>query len=160
MSTCGLWWKKWSTNIDRRPRRPRSHCRRRSTNRRQCAAIQALFARVSSNLLSNALRYTPAGGHVHVARSSAGGDGAVLAVEDTGCGIPAEDQDKVFERFFRADKARSRAQGGNGLGLAICKSLVEAHHGTIGFKSAPDRGTRFEVRLPLAGPPAPIVANH
>ncbi len=111
----------------------------------------ALLARVSSNLLSNALRYTPAGGRVHVALSAAGGDGAVLAVEDSGCGIPAEDQDKVFERFFRADKARSRSQGGNGLGLAICKTLVEAHHGTIGFKSAPDRGTRFEVRLPLAG---------
>ncbi len=134
-----------------------------STSLDEPAAVRgdpARLARVSSNLLSNALRDTPAGGHVHVALSSAGGDGAVLAVEDTGCGIPAEDQDKVFERFFRADKARSCAQGGNGLGLAICKSLVEAHHGTIGFKSAPDRGTRFEVRLPLAGPPAPIVANH
>jgi signal transduction histidine kinase len=74
---------------------------------------------------------------------------AVLIVEDTGCGIPPEDQSKVFERFFRADKARSRTQGGNGLGLAICKSLVELHKGTIGFTSAPERGTRFEVRLPL-----------
>ena len=107
----------------------------------------ALLARVSSNLLANALRYTPAGGHVHVALSTAGHDGAVLAVEDTGCGIPLEDQSKVFERFFRTDKARSRSQGGNGLGLAICKSLVEAHHGTIGFTSTPDRGSRFEVRL-------------
>ena len=75
---------------------------------------------------------------------------ALLIVEDTGCGIPAEDQAQVFERFFRADKARSRAQGGNGLGLAICKSLVEAHQGSIGFTSVPKRGTRFEVRLPLA----------
>jgi len=110
----------------------------------------ALLARVSSNLLSNALRYTPSGGRVHVALSAVGSDGAVLAVEDSGCGIALEDQDKVFERFFRADKARSRAQGGNGLGLAICKMLVEAHRGSIAFRSAPDRGTRFEVRLPLA----------
>jgi two-component system OmpR family sensor kinase len=124
-----------------------------------------LLARVSSNLLSNALRYTPTGGHVHVTLSAAGLDAAVLAVEDTGCGIPLEDQSKVFERFFRADKARTRSQGGNGLGLAICKSLVEAHHGSIGFTSTPDRGSRFEVRLPqiasaasagprLNGPPA------
>ncbi|REK08209.1 MAG: HAMP domain-containing protein [Planctomycetota bacterium] len=107
-----------------------------------------LLARVSSNLLSNALRYTPAGGHVRVALARENGS-AVLSVEDTGCGIPREDQGKVFERFFRADKARSRALGGYGLGLAICKSLVEAHRGTIGFTSTPNRGTRFEVRLPL-----------
>jgi heavy metal sensor kinase len=108
----------------------------------------ALLARVSSNLLSNALRYTPQGGRVKVTLS-AEGPAAVLIVEDTGCGIAPEDQSKVFERFFRADKARSRAQGGSGLGLAICKTLVEVHQGTIGFTSVPDRGTRFEVRLPL-----------
>ncbi len=110
----------------------------------------ALLARVSSNLLSNALRYTQSGGSVQVSLRAAGSDGAVLAVEDTGGGIPLEDQGRVFERFYRADRARSRAQGGNGLGLAICKSLVEAHHGRIGFTSAPERGTRFEVHLPLA----------
>lgn len=108
-----------------------------------------LLARISSNLLSNALRYTPPGGRVHVTLAREGSAVAVLAVEDTGCGIPLEDQGRVFERFFRADKARSRALGGYGLGLAICKSLVEAHRGTIGFTSAPKRGTRFEVRLPL-----------
>jgi heavy metal sensor kinase len=111
----------------------------------------ALLARVSSNLISNALRYTPTGGRVHVALRAAGSDGAVLAVEDTGCGIPLEDQSKVFERFYRADRARSRAAGGNGLGLAICKSLVEAHHGRIAFSSVPERGSRFEVWLPQAG---------
>lgn len=111
----------------------------------------ALLARVSSNLLGNALRYTPQGGRVHIALKAKGSDGAVLAVEDTGCGIAVEDQAHVFERFFRADKARSRAQGGNGLGLAICKSLVEAHHGRIGFTSIPEQGTRFEVCLPLDG---------
>jgi two-component system, OmpR family, sensor kinase len=109
----------------------------------------ALLARVSSNLLSNALRYTPAGGKVNVTLR-ADDHAALLVVEDSGCGIPVEDQSKVFERFFRADRARSRAQGGNGLGLAICKSLVEVHRGSIGFTSVPDAGTRFEVRLPLA----------
>jgi heavy metal sensor kinase len=109
----------------------------------------ALLARISSNLLSNALRYTSSGGEVRVHVDTSQG-GAVLVVEDTGCGIPLEDQPRVFERFFRADRARSRSQGGNGLGLAICKSLVEVHQGTISFTSAPDRGTRFEVRLPLA----------
>jgi heavy metal sensor kinase len=120
----------------------------------------ALLARVSSNLLSNALRYTPEGGRVRVSLRAAG-SAALLVVEDSGCGIPPEDQSKVFERFFRADKARSRAQGGNGLGLAICKTLVDVHQGTIGFTSVPERGTRFEVRLPLVAPPglpAPLPA--
>jgi heavy metal sensor kinase len=123
----------------------------------QPAAVKgdpALLARVSSNLLSNALRYTPEGGRVRVSLRAETG-AALLVVEDSGCGIPPEDQSKVFERFFRADKARSRAAGGNGLGLAICKTLVDVHQGTIGFTSVPDRGTRFEVRLPLAPPPQP-----
>jgi len=126
----------------------------------------ALLARVSSNLLGNALRYTPRGGRIHIALKAKGSDGAVLAVEDSGCGIAVEDQARVFQRFFRADKARSRSQGGNGLGLAICKSLVEAHHGQIGFTSVPEQGTRFEVCLPLDGevkhPPAllePLIAE-
>jgi two-component system OmpR family sensor kinase len=108
-----------------------------------------LLSRIVGNLLSNAIRYTPAGGSVHLSLSTDGAD-ALLTVEDTGCGIPLEDQPRVFERFFRADKARSRTVGGNGLGLAICQSLVEVHHGRIGFTSTVDRGTRFEVRLPLA----------
>ncbi len=108
-----------------------------------------LLSRIVGNLLSNAIRYTPAGGSVHVSLSIDRGE-ALLAVDDTGRGIPAEDQPRVFERFFRADKARSRTAGGNGLGLAICKSLVEVHHGHIAFTSTEDRGTRFEVRLPLA----------
>jgi two-component system, OmpR family, sensor kinase len=108
-----------------------------------------LLSRIVGNLLSNAIRYTPAGGSVHLGLSSDGPD-ALLVVEDSGCGIPLEDQPRVFERFFRADKARSRTVGGNGLGLAICQSLVEVHHGRIGFTSIVNRGTRFEVRLPLA----------
>ena len=124
----------------------------------------SLLARILSNLLSNALRYTPAGGEVHV-ELVLDGNQAVLSVADNGTGIPVEDQAKVFERFYRADKARSRAAGGTGLGLAICQSLVEAHHGTIRFTSQPERGTRFEVRLPMAtradrGTSRRIVSHH
>ena len=109
----------------------------------------ALLARIVGNLLSNAIRYTAEGGRVQIDLRVEGRD-AVLTVADTGCGISAEDQPHVFERFFRADKARSRALGGNGLGLAICKSLVEVHQGRLTFTSVENRGTRFEVRLPLA----------
>ena len=73
---------------------------------------------------------------------------AVLNVTDTGVGIAAEDQPRVFERFFRADKARSREAGGSGLGLAICQSIVDAHHGSISFTSRAGEGTTFTVRLP------------
>ena len=69
---------------------------------------------------------------------------AVLAVEDTGCGIAAEDQHLVFERFYRADKSRTTASGGNGLGVAICKSLVDAQRGRIAFTSTVGRGTRLK----------------
>jgi signal transduction histidine kinase len=71
-------------------------------------------------------------------------------VADTGVGIAAEDQPHLFERFFRADKARSREAGGSGLGLAICQSIVEAHHGSITFTSQPGSGTTFVIRLPLS----------
>ena len=107
------------------------------------------LARILGNLLSNAIRHTAAGGQVQVSLR-AHPEFTAMSVQDTGCGIPLEDQPQVFERFFRADKARSRALGGNGLGLAICKCLVEAHLGTISFASIPDRVTRFEIRLPLA----------
>lgn len=105
--------------------------------------------RVLANLLANALRHTPAGGKVLVSVVSEK-DEALMTVEDTGCGIPEEDQPRVFERFFRVDSARSRASGGSGLGLAICKSLVEAHGGTLGFTSRFGEGCCFFVRLPLA----------
>jgi two-component system, OmpR family, sensor kinase len=109
------------------------------------------LARVAENLLANALRHTPAGGQVRVAVAEEKGR-ALLSVADTGSGIPTEDQPRIFERFFRVDKARSRASGGLGLGLAICKSLTEAHGGTIRFTSQPGQGTTFVVDLPLTAP--------
>ncbi len=107
------------------------------------------LARIASNLLSNAIRHTPRGGRVRVLLAVADSN-VVLAVEDTGSGIAAEDQHQVFERFFRADKSRTSTSGGTGLGLAICKTLVEAHGGTIRFTSIPGERTTFEVCLPLA----------
>jgi heavy metal sensor kinase len=105
------------------------------------------LAQVVTNLVSNALQYNRPGGQVHLELRVAS-DKAVLSVTDTGCGIPEEDCPHIFERFYRVDKARSRASGGHGLGLAICKSIVEAHAGTIGFETEPDRGSTFWVRLP------------
>lgn len=113
--------------------------------------IEADRTRVSqliTNLLGNAIRYNREGGSVKLGLASENGD-ALLTVADTGVGILAEDQPRVFERFFRADKARSREAGGSGLGLAICQSIVEAHHGAITFTSRPGEGTTFAVRLPL-----------
>ena len=106
------------------------------------------LAQVLGNLLDNALRHTPPGGGVTV---SAGRDGhdVVLRVVDTGEGIPAEHLPHVFERFYRVDAARDRANGGSGIGLAIAKALVDAHGGRISAVSAgPGRGAAFTVRLP------------
>ncbi len=100
-----------------------------------------------TNLLANAIQYNREGGCVTLTIAQEGSE-AVLTVADTGVGIAAEDQPRVFERFFRADKARSREAGGSGLGLAICQSIVEAHHGSLTFTSVPGHGTTFTVRLP------------
>ena len=101
-----------------------------------------------TNLLANGIQYNREGGRVILTIGPEGSE-AVLKVEDTGVGIAAQDQPRVFERFFRADKARSREAGGSGLGLAICQSIVEAHHGSISFTSRPGEGTTLTVRLPL-----------
>ncbi|MBI5104079.1 MAG: HAMP domain-containing protein [Solirubrobacterales bacterium] len=105
---------------------------------------------VLTNLLDNALRHTPPGGEVRV-RAALRGGRVELAVADTGEGIAAEDLDRVFERFFRTDPARSRATGGSGIGLAIARALVEAHGGRIRAHSdGPGRGATFTVELPAA----------
>jgi heavy metal sensor kinase len=109
------------------------------------------LGRVVTNLLSNAVQYNHAGGEVRVHLDATPGYW-VLSVADTGCGIAPEDCPHLFERFYRVDKARGRDSGGCGLGLAICKSIVEAHGGTIGFETKADKGSRFWVRLPRADP--------
>ena len=100
------------------------------------------------NLLSNAMKFTPAGGTITV-RTFVDGDVVVLEVADTGIGIPAGEQDRLFQRFFRASTASAQAIPGTGLGLVISRAIVEAHGGTIGVASEPGAGTCFRVELPL-----------
>ena len=108
-----------------------------------------LLQRLISNLLDNAIRYTPAGGSVE-ARLEARGAQAWLTIRDTGVGIPPELLARIFERFYRVDKARSRADGGFGLGLSIVKWIAEAHRGEVRVESRVNEGTTFTVVLPLA----------
>jgi signal transduction histidine kinase len=105
------------------------------------------------NLLGNAVRHTPAGGAVRV-RARRTADGVEVTVADTGEGIPPEHLPHVFERFYRADRSRSRATGGAGIGLAVVKQLVEAHGGRVGVESTPGRGTTLRFTLPVAAPAA------
>jgi two-component system phosphate regulon sensor histidine kinase PhoR len=103
--------------------------------------------RAVSNLVDNAIKYTPEGG---VIRVTAGADGTSVAVEvvDNGIGIPEADLPRVFERFYRVDKSRSRDMGGTGLGLAIVKHVVQAHGGAVEARSALGKGTTFRMTLP------------
>ena len=99
------------------------------------------------NLLDNAIRYTPAGGTV-AAALEAEEHGVRLRISDTGPGIPPDAAPHIFERFYRADKARSREDGGFGLGLSIVKWIAETHHGAVELDSRPEQGTTFTVTLP------------
>jgi len=101
------------------------------------------------NLLDNAIRYTKEEGTV-LATVTAGEGSVVLRVEDTGIGIPSKDLPRVFERFYRVDRARSRETGGTGLGLAIVRHVAENHGGTVTVRSELGRGSAFEVRLPAS----------
>jgi two-component system sensor histidine kinase SenX3 len=99
------------------------------------------------NLIDNAIRYTKSGGTVSI-RVAAAEDNVMLTVSDEGVGIPSRDLPRVFERFYRVDRARSRDTGGTGLGLAIVKHVTENHGGTVRVASELGRGSTFEVRLP------------
>ena len=101
-----------------------------------------------NNLIDNAIKYTPAGGRVEV-RLERLGDRARLEVEDTGIGIEPADQERIFERFYRVDKARSRELGGTGLGLSIVKHVALKHRGDLSVESAPGVGTTFRIELPV-----------
>ena len=109
---------------------------------------------VMGNLIENAIKYTNNGGNVTV-RAAAAGDGVEIRVKDTGLGIPAADVPRIFERFYRADKGRSREHGGTGLGLSIVKHIVLAHGGCVHAESDYGRGTSIVFRLPKTPPPIP-----
>jgi signal transduction histidine kinase len=119
------------------------------------------------NLIENSIKYTEEGGSIHIVLEKGyfppveghselvdrkEGEFVKIVVSDTGIGIAKEDQEKIFNRFFRVDKARSREQGGSGLGLNICKWIVEAHQGEIKVESELGKGSSFIVKLPLTSP--------
>jgi len=101
------------------------------------------------NLVDNAIKHTPDGGQVRIEAMRSYNDYVRISVSDTGVGIPEKDLPFVFERFYRVDKSRSRANGGSGLGLSIAYSIVQAHHGRIVVSSKPGVGTTFDVYLPV-----------
>jgi two-component system phosphate regulon sensor histidine kinase PhoR len=117
------------------------------------AALEQVFV----NLIDNAIKYTGPGGEVFV--SAAPREGRVrVSIRDTGAGIPAGELSRLFERFYRVDRGRSREQGGTGLGLAIVKHLVQLHGGEVGVESAPGRGSTFWFTLRVSGTADPNVA--
>jgi signal transduction histidine kinase len=114
------------------------------------AADRERIVQVMTNLLSNAVKYTPEHGHIHVGVEDFPDEG-VFYVEDNGIGIPENELQLVFMRFYRTDVSRSRETGGAGIGLSIVKSIVEAHSGTVRAENNDGRGTRFTVTLPKRG---------
>jgi two-component system phosphate regulon sensor histidine kinase PhoR len=108
------------------------------------------LAQVLLNLVRNAITYTPAGGIVSIGVSQADLGHLAIVVADTGIGIPPDELDRVFDRFYRADTSRARASGGFGLGLAIVRDLVQAMGGTVSATSAPGEGSQFRVVLRTA----------
>ena len=119
------------------------------------AGLPPLFAdrlrldQVLGNLLENAVKYTGPGGKIRLGAAQFDEE-IELRVEDSGLGIPPADLPHIFERFYRADKARTREQGGTGLGLSIVKHIVQAHGGSVAAESTYGAGTTVIVRLPLA----------
>lgn len=111
-------------------------------------ANEELLSQIWLNLLHNAIKFTPQGGSIRLSLKKQDGT-ARVEVADTGIGISQEDQQRIFERFYKGDKQRTRTAEGNGLGLSIVHKITELHGGTVRVKSKPDEGTVFEVVLPL-----------
>lgn len=112
-------------------------------------ADEESIRQILDNLVDNAIKYTPKGGQIRVMVGMEGTK-ALLQVKDNGIGIPAADLPRIFERFYRVDRARSREMGGTGLGLSIVKHLAQAMNGSVEAQSQPDEGSTFIVRLPLS----------
>jgi two-component system sensor histidine kinase SenX3 len=115
---------------------------------------ESQLATALTNLVDNAVTYSPEGSQVQI-RCGSDGDHVQIAVVDRGIGIAAKELDRVFERFYRSDRARSRATGGTGLGLAIVKHIATNHGGRVVVSSAPGEGSTFTLRLPARPPEVP-----
>ena len=105
------------------------------------------MTQVIDNIMNNAIKYSPDGGKITVGMKTTE-DQLIISISDEGLGIPKKDLPKIFDRFYRVDKARSRAQGGTGLGLAIAKEIIKQHHGFIWAKSEYEVGSTFIIVLP------------
>ena len=114
----------------------------------QVKGDEVRLRQMSWNILQNGIKYTQCGGELKVSLQN-DGEFALMTIQDTGIGIPEEDLGFIFNRFYRVDKARSRDEGGSGLGLSICRQIAEAHKGTIEVESKLGVGTRFKIRIPL-----------
>lgn len=112
----------------------------------EVVAEKELFDQVWMNLLNNAIKFTPNGGTITIEITS-DDEGISVLICDTGIGIPTEAQAHLFERFYKADKARSREEGGNGLGLSIVKKIIDMHHGSIFIESEEHKGTKIRVLI-------------
>lgn len=136
---------------------PTSSCRRRKKKQQQVdvsietsallLANPDLFSEILRNLIENAIKYTPAGGRIALACTETAHH-IVITVADNGIGIAQSDLPRIFDRFYRVDKARARASGGNGIGLALVKYLVKLFGGTITVESELGKGTRFTLTFP------------
>jgi signal transduction histidine kinase len=113
----------------------------------EVTADEDLLSQVWINLLHNAIKFTPQAGSIRVTLSPRDSQ-AEVSISDNGIGIPEEDRERIFERFYKADKSRTRSSGGSGLGLSIVKKIIDLHKGTIEVKSEIDKGTTFIVNLP------------
>src|SRR5262249_50792019 len=111
-------------------------------------AVPEYVERAVSNLLDNAIKYTPAGGDVYLTARQQN-HSIIIEVRDTGIGIPAADIPRIFERFYRVDRSRSREMGGTGLGLSIVKHVAQVHRGTIDVMSSPGNGSTFRLTIPI-----------
>ena len=108
-----------------------------------------LLRDVLQNLIDNAIQYTPPGGKIRVSAEAKKRE-VIVTVADTGIGIPLSDQERIFERFYRVDAARSREAGGTGLGLSIAKHIVEVHGGRLWVESEVGAGSKFSFSVPIA----------
>jgi signal transduction histidine kinase len=114
-----------------------------------CVDVQRM-EQVLGNLINNAIKYSPDGGLIAIALHGCGEQGiAEISIRDSGIGIPEVEQPRIFARFARAGNAKARGIGGTGLGLYLCRELVERHGGRIWFESAEGQGTTFHFTLPL-----------